>query len=93
MLIIAGYSTVDAEKQDEYVAAFRDLVQRARAYEGCLDVAVTADPVDPTRIYVFEVWDSEESLQKWRKIANAPSVDILRSDVKKYEISSVGPPL
>ena len=41
MLIIAGHLTVDPDRRDEYVAAFADLVRRARQAPGCLDIEVT----------------------------------------------------
>jgi quinol monooxygenase YgiN len=50
MLIIAGHYFVDAAQRDAYVEAFHDLVQRARAAPGWLDVAITADAVDPGRV-------------------------------------------
>ena len=56
MWIIAGYVTVDEGKRDAFVEAHRDLITRARQAPGCLDVAITADPVDPRRIYNYERW-------------------------------------
>ena len=58
-VIIAGWFTVDPDKRDEVVDSFKDLVVRARKMEGCLDLAITADPVDPARINNFEFWESE----------------------------------
>ena len=50
MIIIAGYELVDVQERDKYVAAHRDLVSRAREFDGCIHVAITADSVDPERI-------------------------------------------
>ncbi len=50
MIIIAGYELVAVEERDKYVAAHRDLVSRARDFDGCIYVAITADSVDPERI-------------------------------------------
>jgi quinol monooxygenase YgiN len=44
MVIIAGYVLVDEGQRDAYVEAHRDLVECARAFEGCIDLAITADP-------------------------------------------------
>jgi len=44
-----------ARQRDAWVAAFRDLVTRARECDECLHVAITADSVDPERIYTIEV--------------------------------------
>jgi hypothetical protein len=50
MIIIAGYTRTDAEKRDSAVEAFRGMVERARAYDGCLDFSISADVVDPERL-------------------------------------------
>ena len=80
MLIIAGHFTIDAGRRDEYVSAFSDLVRRARQAPGCLDVAVTADALDPGRVYMYERWDSWQNLNAWREVAHSPEVDIEVTD-------------
>jgi len=50
MIIIAGHELVDASERDRCVAAHRDLVSRARQFDGCIHVAITASSVDPERI-------------------------------------------
>jgi quinol monooxygenase YgiN len=72
MLIIAGHEVVDAGDRDQYVSAHDDLVRRARQAPGCLDVAITADALDPTRVNNFERWQSMEHLDAWRAVAHAP---------------------
>jgi hypothetical protein len=47
MIIIAGYELVNAKDRNKHVDAFRDLVSRAREFDGCVYVAITADSVDP----------------------------------------------
>ena len=66
MIIIAGYCLIEADKRDSAVAAFAEMVARARAYDGCLDVAISADAVDPERANVFELWRDQQSLDAWR---------------------------
>ena len=89
MLIITGHLTVDPAERDAYVAAHVDLVQRARQAPGCLDLAITADPVDPARVNNLERWDSEADLEAWRKVAHAPhSVpQITGGDVRRYVVA------
>ena len=58
-VIVAGWYTVDPSKRDEVVETFKDMVLRARSTPGCLDMAITADPVDSNRINMFEFWRSE----------------------------------
>ena len=56
MITIVGYELVDAGKRDRTVDAHCDLVTRAREFDGCMHVAITADSVDPERINSVEVW-------------------------------------
>ena len=76
MLIIAGFVHVDAERRDEYVASFRDMVERGRSAPGCLDIFISTDSLEPTRVNIFERWASREDLDAWRKQANPPDTDI-----------------
>ena len=93
MVIIAGDYKVDADRRDDVVAAFRDLVSRARAVDGCIHVAITADSVDPDRINNAEVWRDAEALEAWRAVANAPEMDVEMRDVRvvRYDATDGGP--
>lgn len=62
MLIIAGHIEVDPDSRDATVATMQELVGRARAAPGCLDLAITADPLDPSRVNNFERWESQDAL-------------------------------
>jgi len=74
MIIITGHEVVAAEQRDGFVEAFRDLVARARAFDGCLHFAISADSVDPERVDLTEVWQDFEALKAWRKQARGPRV-------------------
>ena len=93
MLIITGHVVVDPAKRDDYVAAHADLVRRARQAPGCLDVAITADSVDPARVNNVERWESEAALAAWREVAHAPDLfdQILGGDVRMYEVTGEQP--
>lgn len=92
MIIIAGYELVDAMERDKYVAAHRDLVSRARAFDGCIHVAITADSLDPERINSVEVWRDAEVMDEWRKQADAPDTEQPRHmEVKRYDATDGGP--
>ena len=94
MIIISGKIYVDEDRREKYIAEFTDLMARARKHEGCIDLVIAADPLEGDRINNYEAWESEEALQKWRKVANAPSLpfDKERSNVQKHQISkSVSP--
>ena len=93
MVIIAGYMLLDEGERDAYVDAHRDLMTRARAFEGCIDLAITADAVDPRRVNTVEVWDSAEVLDAWRKQANPPDTGIEPADVhmRRFDAEDGGP--
>lgn len=65
----------------------------ARAFAGCVDVATTADPIDPRRINNLEIWESSEALDRWRAEANAPELGIEfdAAAVKRYDATDGGP--
>lgn len=92
MIIIAGHELVDAERRDTFVAAFRGLVTRARDFDGCLHVAITADSVDPERVNVVEVWRDADALNAWRRQSRSLKVDKPKYvDVKRYDATDGGP--
>jgi Antibiotic biosynthesis monooxygenase len=93
MLIIAGKVYVDPQERDKWVEAHYDVIKRARAAPGCLDLYVSADPVEADRVNIFELWESEERLAGWRAVADPPpQPKILAGDVQKHRISSSGAP-
>lgn len=92
MIIIAGYELVEAEQRDTFVAAFRDLIARARDFEGCIHAAITADSVDPERVDVVEVWRDTEALNRWRKQAKRVRAGKPKHvEVRRYDASDGGP--
>ncbi|MFC4146109.1 antibiotic biosynthesis monooxygenase family protein [Micromonospora mangrovi] len=94
MIIVAGWYTVAPEDRDKVVESHAEMVGRARKADGNLDLAISADPVDPGRVNMFELWESEDALNAWRAIANPPAQisEIRGGDVQKHEISKSGPP-
>lgn len=72
-VIITGHLLVAATERDRYVETMQDLVARARRTDGCLHLAVTADPLDPRRVNNAEVWRDRAALMAWRTKANAPN--------------------
>lgn len=93
MVIIAGYVIVDEPDRSDFVDADRDLVSRARAFEGCMDLSISPDPVDPRRINTLEVWESPEALDKWRAQADAPGLGnaIQDAQMQRFDATDGGP--
>jgi hypothetical protein len=50
--------------------------RRARLAPRCLDLAITAHGLDPSRINNYERWESMEHLDAWRDVATAPETGI-----------------
>ncbi|MGI5239646.1 putative quinol monooxygenase [Dactylosporangium sp. CA-139066] len=94
MIIIAGRLDVDAEDRDAYLAAVDGVARLARASAGCLDFVQAADPIDAGRINVYERWESDEDLHRFRGSGGPlPDLPPLRSaDVQKYRICGVEAP-
>lgn len=94
MLIIAGHGRVAVADRDRYVTVHHDLVERCRRAPGCLDAVICADPLDPTRVNIFEQWESQEALDDWRAVANAPDSGIAfeADDVLLFTVTDARPP-
>ncbi|APU15907.1 MULTISPECIES: putative quinol monooxygenase [Actinoalloteichus] len=92
MLIISGKLYVEPADRDTYLARTPDFLVRSRARPGCVDFVMAADPIEPGRINLLEVWESEEHLAAHQATANPPEPmpTVLQDDVKKYQISAVG---
>ena len=92
MVIIAGHLLVDPAERDAGVAAHADLVRRARGFDGCLHLAITADPLDPARINNVEVWRDAAALDAWRAVAHAPEGPaVVSAEVRRYDARDGGP--
>ncbi|MCH1868113.1 putative quinol monooxygenase [Nocardioides sp. CFH 31398] len=72
------------------MASFEEMTTRVRAFEGCLDFAVTADALEPGRVNVYERWASEDRLARWRAQADPPRVEApMRSDhVRRFDVAA-----
>ncbi|MBP1847747.1 quinol monooxygenase YgiN [Rhizobium petrolearium] len=93
MIIIAGYTRTDAEKQDGIVEAFKGMVERARAHDGCLDFSISADAVDPERVILFECWRDQTTLDAWRRVAKGPRGKPRKVAVSLYRTDKAEKPL
>jgi len=89
MVIVAGHLIVVQEARDDYLARCASVLERARSEPGCRDFAISADLLDPTRINVFERWDSAVSVEAFR--GSGPGRDqsamIIAASVSEYDIS------
>ena len=86
MVIVAGHLLVDPEERAAYLEGCLPVVEAARATDGCLDFAITADLLDPARVNVYERWDSQDAVEAFP--GSGPTGDqqaaIRRATVSEY---------
>ena len=94
MLIIAGTLILDPRDRDDYLVAVADVTAHARQAPGCLDFSQCADPIEAGRINIFERWESDEDLMRFRTSEGPTPIvpPLVSSDVAKYRIESVEEP-
>ncbi len=89
MVIVAGHLTVEPQQRESYLAGCVSIIEQARRAGGCLDFAVCADLVDPGRVNIFERWDSQEALEKFR--GSGPDTEqraaILTASIQEYAVT------
>lgn len=92
MIIVMGHLIVDAEQRSAYVEACAEPVRLARATPGCLDFAITADPVEPDRVNVMERWAARDHLEAFRGSGPAPALQhrIREAHVGEFAATALG---
>jgi len=90
MIVVAGWLRVAPEHRDAYLEGCRSVVDAARAADGCLDFAISADLADSERINIFEQWESVDAVERFRQ--SGPTDDqqtmIIDAHVEQHEIAS-----
>ena len=93
MIIVSGRIYVRRGRRDAFLAASMEAVMAARRSSGCLEFVVAADPIEPDRVNVYEQWESEEALLRFR--GDGPGEDlsssIVRAKVARHIVASTGP--
>jgi quinol monooxygenase YgiN len=94
MIIIAGALFVDPTDRDRYMTAVAEVAAQARLAGGCLDFVQAPDLLEPGRINVYERWESDADVHRFRNSGGPePEIPPIRSaEVHKYRISAVEEP-
>jgi len=91
MVIVAGHLVLRPEEREYYLHGCVSVVDQARSAPGCLDFAISADLVDPSRIDVFERWESQPAVETSR--GSGPSDEqgaaMLAASVSEYDVADV----
>jgi quinol monooxygenase YgiN len=88
-VIVAGHLIVAPEQRSEYLSSCVDVVRVARITAGCLDFAISADLLDPSRINVFERWESQSAVEAFRGSgpSGAQGAALSSASVVEYDVS------
>lgn len=89
MVIVAGHIEVTPIEREAYLLGCTEVVDQARSAPGCLDFSLAADLVDPSRINIYERWDSQEAVEAFR--GGGPSAEqtaaIVSASVAEYRVT------
>ncbi|WP_205877924.1 putative quinol monooxygenase [Mycobacterium camsae] len=90
MVIVAGFITVDPPRRDNYLASCAEVTRQARRAPGCLDFAITPDPLDPGRVDIFERWVSQRAVDMFRGAGPGDEQQdaIVSAAVYEYEVAA-----
>ena len=95
MFIIGGYVEVDPSQREAFLAERIEDIKTSQAEDGCGEYVMSADPINPSRVLVFEIWESDAHhdahLQRMRapRPADAPARIPLQSvNVLYYDVSA-----
>jgi quinol monooxygenase YgiN len=90
IVIYAGTITMEPDVRDRYIALRLEQIRSYRAQPGVLSYAITADPLDPSMVNVFECYESEEALAAHQAIHERNvEVPVYAYDLYRYDASRV----
>lgn len=88
MIIVAGHLLVEPADRERAITLSTDAVSQARRTEGCLDFAVSADPVEPGRVNILERWASRVALDAFRGDGTTGELDALIREAHVEEVET-----
>ena len=97
MVIVAGSFEIKPDERDEFLAGRLDSMRASRSEPGCLEYTMSADPIDPGRVVLFERWADQASLDTHiAGIRQAPAspqggVAATSATITVYEVSGERP--
>jgi len=88
MVIVSGIIDVDPDARGASLADCRPVIEQARRAPGCLDFHLSADPIETSRINVYEQWETVADVEAFRGSgpSDVPSTDIRSAAVFQHEI-------
>ena len=93
MIIVAGRLRVATGDRDAVLARSRTSIELARSASGNHDFVVAADPLDPTRVNLYERWTDRASLAAFR--GDGPDDELqgltISADVGEFDVLRAPP--
>ena len=98
MLLIVGTIRLPADGLAAALPAMRAMVQASRAEPGCIEYAYAQDVLDAGLIHVYELWRSQDDLDRhfasahiaqWRALW--PALGIGGRDLRAYAVGAPRP--
>lgn len=88
MIIVSGRLFIKSGARDQFLAASAEPMAAARIAPGCVDFVVAPDPIDADRVNIYEEWEAESHLQKFREVGPSDDMSALiaRAEVKQRVI-------
>ena len=93
MIIVSGYIKVEPAERETYLDECRKVIVAARSTAGCHDFHLSADPIEPGRINIYEQWESVEAVEAFRGSgpSSEQSAAILEGRVVQHQVASSTP--
>ena len=93
MLIVAGWMDVDSADRGAFLESRMEAMTKTRSEPGCLEYVFSPDPIDPSRVRLFELWESRADLdvhlQTMRSTPPpAGAIPVVGRNVAIYEIAA-----
>jgi quinol monooxygenase YgiN len=90
MIVVAGWIRVAADHRQAYLEGCAPVVGAARAAQGCLDFAISADLIDAERINIFEQWTTLADVERFRGsgISDDQQSMIIDAHVEQHDVGS-----
>lgn len=62
MVIVGGTFVLDPSQREAFLASRRERMLTSRGEPGCLEYTYAADPLDASRVVLFERWEDQAAL-------------------------------
>jgi quinol monooxygenase YgiN len=93
MVIVGGTFELEPSQRDAFLASRHNMMTTSRGEAGCLEYTFAADPIDPSRVILFERWENQAALDAHLTAvrANAQPSDTevvpITSSITFYDVS------